>query len=92
MADYVRVVASPTEFGSDPMRGPDATSGQHMYTGPGTYFLFFNRATAHTSKPIFAQISSKGAIWYKEDSCLNLFILRYISTIVYALCTNKFST
>jgi len=31
------------------------------------YFLFFNRATAHTREPIFANNSSKDAVWCKED-------------------------
>jgi len=40
------------------------------YTGPVTFvliFLFFNRATANTSEPIFAHNSSKDAFWCKEE-------------------------
>jgi len=39
------------------------------YTGPVTFlfFLFFNRATAHTREPIFTHNSSKDAVWCKED-------------------------
>jgi len=31
------------------------------------YFLFFNRATAHTREPIFAHNNSKDVVWCKED-------------------------
>jgi len=41
VGDYVREVTSPAKFGSDPMSGRDATSGQHIYTGPVTLFKFF---------------------------------------------------
>jgi len=41
------------------------------YTGAVTFcffvFIFFNRATAHTSELIFAHNGSKDAVWSKED-------------------------
>jgi len=61
--DYVREVTNPDKVGSGPMSGRDATWG-NMYCD---FFIFFNRATAHTREPIFAHNGSKDAIWCKED-------------------------
>jgi len=52
-----------------PLKNRDAEGGKG---GSVTFFsffvfLFFNRATAHTREPIFAHISSKDAVWCKED-------------------------
>jgi len=55
---------------SGPMSGRDSTWGTETFLS--VLFLFFvfilfYRATAHTREPIFAQNSSKDAVWCKED-------------------------
>jgi len=40
--------------------------GVNIY-GYCDFFLFFNKATAHTREPILAHNSSKDAVWRKED-------------------------
>jgi len=72
VGDNVREVTSPAKFSSVPMSGRDATWGQHMGTVTLFYnflffFIFFNRATAHTREPIFVHNSSNDAIWCEED-------------------------
>jgi len=69
VGDYIREVIRSNKVGLGPMSGRAATLGQQN-TGPSCdfcLFLFFNRATAHTREPIFAQNSSKDADWCKED-------------------------
>jgi len=69
VSDNVREVTSPAQFGSDPMSSQDATWGQHIRVLRlfCFVFLFFNRDTAHTREQIFANNSSKDAVWCKED-------------------------
>jgi len=68
VADYVREVTSLAKF-----FGSDKRSRRHVGATYGScdffvfVFLFFNRATAHTSEPIIAYNSSKDAVWCKED-------------------------
>jgi len=66
VSDYVREVTSPEKVDSSPMSGRDATWGQHIFSF-FFVFIFFNRAAAHTRESIFAQNSSKDAVWCKED-------------------------
>jgi len=66
VSDYVREATSPDKVGSGPMSGRDATWGQHIRVLT-FFFIFFNRATAHTRDQIFAHNSSKDAVWCKED-------------------------
>jgi len=50
--------------------GSDERLRRHVgatYKGTVTFFIFFNRATAHTREPIFAHNSSKDAVWCEED-------------------------
>jgi len=53
VGDNVREVTNPDKVGSGPMSGRDATWAQHIRVL--WLFIFFNRATAHTREPIFAQ-------------------------------------
>jgi len=70
VSDNVREVTSPDKVGSGPMSGRDASWGQHIRVLTFfvlVFFIFFNRAIAHTREPIFAHNSSKDAVWCKED-------------------------
>jgi len=68
--DNVTEITIPSKIGSDPMSGRDATCGQQIrvlwlfvLVSFILFFLFFNRATAHTREPIIAHNSSKDAVW-----------------------------
>jgi len=66
VGDYVSEVTNPDKVGSGPISGRDAIWGQHN-TDTVTFYIYFNRATAHTRKPIFAHNSSEDVVWCKED-------------------------
>jgi len=71
--NYVREVTSSATFSLDPMSGRGVTWGQHIRSCDFCFcfffvFSFFNRATANTHELIFAQNSSKDAVWCKEDT------------------------
>jgi len=64
------------------MSGRDATRGniiRVLWLFCLFCILFFNRATDHTSEPIFAHNRSKDAVWCKEDPSGNVkcVILKY---------------
>jgi len=65
VGDYVKVT-NPDKVGLVLMSGRDATWGQKIRV-LRFFFIFFNRATAHTREPIFAHNSSKDAVWCKKD-------------------------
>jgi len=66
VGDCVSEATNPDKVGSGPKSGRDATWGQHIRVYCD-FFIFFNKATAHTREPIFAYNSSKDAVWCKED-------------------------
>jgi len=51
--DYVGEVTSPDKVGSGPMSAVEPPRGDNIYGSCDFfYFVFFNRATAHTNEPI----------------------------------------
>jgi len=67
VGDYVRDVTNPEKVSSGPMSGRDAMWGIHIAYGYCDFFIFFNRATAHTCEPIFAHNNSKDLVWCEAN-------------------------
>jgi len=57
VGDYAGEITNPDKVGS--MSGRDATWGNIYGSFDFWFFLFLNRAKAHTHEPIFAQIAQK---------------------------------